>query len=41
MTSNADKLRTLLDKPGLLSMPGCHDALSARLIEQAGLMWVL
>ncbi len=36
MTSNADKLRTLLDKPGLLSMPGCHDALSARLIEQAG-----
>jgi len=36
MTSQANKLRALLDKPGLLSMPGCHDALSARLIEQAG-----
>ncbi len=36
MTSPADKLRDLLNKPGLLTMPGCHDAISAKLIEQAG-----
>jgi len=36
MTSSADKLRDLLQKPGLLTMPGCHDAMSAKLIEQAG-----
>lgn len=36
MQSPADKLRTLLNKPGLIIMPGCHDAISARLIEQAG-----
>jgi len=36
MLSPADKLRQMLSQPGLLSMPGCHDALSARLIEQAG-----
>ena len=35
-SSSADNLRTLLDKPGLLRMPGCHDAISARLIEEAG-----
>jgi 2-methylisocitrate lyase-like PEP mutase family enzyme len=32
----ADRLRTLLARPGILVMPGCHDALSARLIEEAG-----
>ena len=32
----ADLLRDLLRRPGLLVMPGCHDAMSARLIEQAG-----
>ena len=32
----ADRLRTLLKRPGLLVMPGCHDAMSARLIEEAG-----
>lgn len=32
----AEKLRALLNKPGLLMMPGCHDGLSAKLIEQAG-----
>jgi 2-methylisocitrate lyase-like PEP mutase family enzyme len=32
----AARLRTLLEKPGLLIMPGCHDAMSARLIEEAG-----
>ena len=32
----AARLRALLDRPGLLVMPGCHDAMSARLIEEAG-----
>ena len=32
----ADRLRTLLARPGILVMPGCHDAMSARLIEEAG-----
>lgn len=34
--SPAAKLRQLLDRPGILVMPGCHDALSARLCEMAG-----
>ncbi len=34
--SPADRLRSLLARPGLLVMPGCHDAMSARLIEEAG-----
>ena len=32
----ADRLRALLDRPGLVVMPCCFDALSARLIERAG-----
>ena len=36
MPSPADRLRALLDRPGILVMPGCHDAMSARLIEEAG-----
>jgi 2-methylisocitrate lyase-like PEP mutase family enzyme len=32
----ADRLRELLRRPGILVMPGCHDAMSARLIEEAG-----
>jgi 2-methylisocitrate lyase-like PEP mutase family enzyme len=36
MRSAADRLRTLLNRPGILLMPGCHDAMSARLIEEAG-----
>ncbi|HRC73536.1 MAG TPA: isocitrate lyase/PEP mutase family protein [Candidatus Competibacter sp.] len=36
MPTPADRLRTLLARPGLLLMPGCHDALSAKLAEQAG-----
>jgi 2-methylisocitrate lyase-like PEP mutase family enzyme len=36
MTTPAARLRRLLDQPGLLIMPCCYDALSARLIEQAG-----
>lgn len=34
--SAADRLRRLLERPGILVMPGCHDAMSARLIEEAG-----
>lgn len=36
MNSPAAKLKNLLAAPGLLTMPCCYDALSARLIEQAG-----
>src|SRR5688572_1359105 len=32
----ADRLRALLARPGLLIMPGCHDAMSARLVDEAG-----
>jgi 2-methylisocitrate lyase-like PEP mutase family enzyme len=32
----AERLRTLLARPGILVMPGCHDAMSARLVEEAG-----
>jgi len=32
----AERLRTILARPGILVMPGCHDAMSARLIEEAG-----
>ncbi|MCW8976318.1 MAG: isocitrate lyase/PEP mutase family protein [Sedimenticola sp.] len=35
-TSATDRLRHLLDQPGLITMPCCFDGLSARLIEQAG-----
>ncbi|MBT3307483.1 MAG: isocitrate lyase/PEP mutase family protein [Alphaproteobacteria bacterium] len=34
--NKTDKLRTLLAEPGALVLPGCFDALSARLIERAG-----
>jgi len=34
--SPADRLRTLLAEPGLISMPCCYDAFSAKLIENAG-----
>lgn len=34
--SPAQQLKTLLDAPGLLVMPGCYDAFSARLVERAG-----
>ena len=36
MTTSADKLRALLNRGRLLVMPCCFDALSARMIEQAG-----
>lgn len=35
-TSSATQLRALLARPGLLPMPCCFDALSARLVELAG-----
>ncbi len=34
--SAPDRLRALLARPGLITMPCCFDPLSARLIEQAG-----
>ncbi len=34
--SNARKLKELLEKPEIVVAPGCYDALSARLVEQAG-----
>ena len=36
MNAAAARLRALLDAPGLVVMPSCFDALSARLIERAG-----
>ena len=34
--SKAEKLRKLLTQKGSLVLPGCYDALTARLIERAG-----
>ena len=34
--TTADRLRRILDQPGVAVMPSCWDALSARLIERAG-----
>ncbi|MDQ2645861.1 MAG: isocitrate lyase/PEP mutase family protein [Myxococcota bacterium] len=36
MTAPVARLRELLERPGLLPMPCCFDALSARLVELAG-----
>jgi len=36
LPSPAARLRTLLARGTILTMPGCHDAMSARLIEAAG-----
>src|SRR5215211_2196463 len=36
MTTAAVRLRVLLNRPGILLMPGCHDAISGRLVEEAG-----
>jgi 2-methylisocitrate lyase-like PEP mutase family enzyme len=36
MSTAAARLRALLNRPGILLMPGCHDAMSARLVEEAG-----
>lgn len=34
--SQASLLKARLQQPNILAMPGCHDAISAKLIEQAG-----
>ena len=34
--SPAARLRRRLQQPGILIMPGCHDAISARLIQESG-----
>ena len=34
--SKASELRSLMDQPGILVLPGAHDVLSAKLFEQAG-----
>ncbi len=36
MSDDTSKLRALLERQQILTMPGCHDAISAKLIEQAG-----
>lgn len=36
MCTRPNRLRTLLTQPGIRVMPGCHDAISAKLIEEAG-----
>jgi 2-methylisocitrate lyase-like PEP mutase family enzyme len=36
VTESAEKLNALLARPGILVMPCCFDALSARLVESAG-----
>ncbi len=36
LSSPADRLRSLLARGTILIMPGCHDAMSARLIEAGG-----
>ena len=36
MAKRTETLRSLLARPGILVMPGCHDALSARLAEESG-----
>jgi 2-methylisocitrate lyase-like PEP mutase family enzyme len=35
-TAERPSLRTLLDRPGIVTLPGMSDGLSARLVEQAG-----
>src|SRR5688500_18329858 len=35
-SSPAQQLRERLRNPGILVMPGCHDAMSARLIQESG-----
>ena len=36
MSASVSQLRRVLDRPGLIIMPCCWDALSARLVERAG-----
>ena len=36
MGTRTERLRQLLAEPGLIVLPGCHDAISARIMERAG-----
>ena len=36
MNNRTERLRHLLADPGLVVLPGCHDAISARIMERAG-----
>ena len=36
MKTAAERLRQLLSEPGIIVMPGCFDAISAKLVERAG-----
>ena len=36
MKTAAERLRQLLSEPGIIVMPGCFDAMSAKLVERAG-----
>ena len=36
--SATDKLKDLLNKPGIITLPGCYDAMSAKLVERAGFL---
>ena len=36
MSTRTERLRALLAEPGLVVLPGCHDAISARIMERAG-----
>ena len=36
LTTQATRLRTLLEEPGIMVLPGAHDVLSAKIFEQSG-----
>ena len=36
MRTRTERLSQLLSEPGLIVLPGCHDAISARIMERAG-----
>ncbi len=36
MKTAAERLRLVLSEPGIIVMPGCFDAISAKLVERAG-----
>jgi 2-methylisocitrate lyase-like PEP mutase family enzyme len=39
--SRAAELRKLIEGPGIVVLPGAHDALSAKLVEQAGFQGIM
>ncbi len=36
MSEKVERLREVLNEPGLIVLPGCHDAISARIVARAG-----